>query len=212
MKTKLVTSFITGLSMIVLAGVASQALAQMGPNPNEVFIRDIQYRGTGCPGGTVGSNISTDAKAFTLLFDSFVAESGPGIPLSAGRKSCQLLVDMRFPQGWSFSLFSVDYRGYMNLERNTTGEISSTYFFQGQMSTPVFKKTNVRGPVSQDFHIRDTVGLDATVWSPCGASRALNINTSIATRAGMGTSAMIGVDSISGELTQVYGIQWRRCR
>ncbi len=35
------------------------------------------------------------------------------------------------------------------------------------------------GPLDQDYQIRDTLGINTVVWSPCGAVRSLNINADL---------------------------------
>lgn len=180
------------------------------PNPNEVHIQSIAYAGSGCPAGTVSESVAPDAKAFTLLFDSYVAEGGPGILLKESRKNCQIAVDLRFPQGWSYTIFDVDYRGYVRIDRGASGLQKSSYYFQGQSLGASLQSTFV-GPVDKDYHFRDTLGLDALVWSPCGMSRALNINTQVRVTTRASQRALMTIDSIDGQLTHVYGIKWRRC-
>ena len=109
--------------------------AANGPDPGQVTINKVSYAGTGCPAGTVAEMLSDDLKAFTLLFDSYVAEGGPGIPLSAGRKNCQIAVDMRVPQGWSYTIVQVDYRGFAQIDRGATGTQKTSYYFAGQPKT-----------------------------------------------------------------------------
>jgi len=46
-----------------------------------------------------------------MLFDSFVASVGAGIPITESRKNCQINVKMHVPNGWQFSVMTVDYRG-----------------------------------------------------------------------------------------------------
>lgn len=182
-----------------------------GPNPNQVQIQKIIYAGSGCPAGTVSELLAPDAKAFTLLFDSYVAEAGPEIPLSRSRVNCQIAVDLRFPQGWSYTLFDVDYRGYANLQSGTTGLQKTTYYFQGQRSAPSMQSL-FRGPFNNDYHVKDTLGISAVAWSPCGMTRALNLNTQVRVTAPSGRQAVMTLDSIDGELTHIYGIRWRRCQ
>ena len=156
---------------------------------------------------------SNDYKAFTLLFDEYVVEAGPGVSRREGRKACQINVDMQFPQGWSYSIMDVDYRGYVSLDRGVTGVAQSDYYFQGQRGSARLS-TTFRGPIDQDYEYRDSLGISAVVWSPCGASRSLNMKTQIRVdnnRARRGTG-LLTVDSVDGQLEQVYGIQWRRCR
>jgi len=200
--------FSTLLSLLSLSGLA---LGEIGPNPREVYINGISYAGSGCPAGSVSQVLSSDAKAFTLLFDSYIAEAGPGMPLSLARKNCQIAVDLRFPQGWSYSVFTVDYRGYARLDPGTSGQQVSSYYFSGQAKTGSLR-TNFYGPTERDYQIRDTLGLDAVVWSPCGANRALNMNTQVRVTASGRQRALLTVDSIDGELKHIYGIQWRRCQ
>lgn len=182
-----------------------------GPDPNTVSIKSIAYAGSGCPAGTVSESLAPDAKAFTLLFDSYVAEAGRGIPLRESRKNCQLAVDLRFPQGWSFTIVDVDYRGYASIDRGATGMQKTNYYFQGQRMGPSLQ-TTLRGPFNDDYHIRDTLGVDAVVYSPCGLTRALNLNTQVRVQARGSSQAFMTIDSIDGELTHIYGIKWRRCR
>jgi len=181
--------------------------------PTGVRIRNLSWAGSGCPAGTVAWNVAPDAMAFTLLFDSYVAEIGPGLPLSLGRKNCQILVDLDFPQGWSYSVFTVDYRGFFNLDSGVSGIQQSNYYFQGELLTARLQ-TKLNGPKVGDYQIRDSLGLDALVWSPCGAQRALNINSSVYLENKSGNPNARGTmttDSIDGKVTLIYGLQWRRC-
>lgn len=184
----------------------------LADSPAGVTIRGIAYAGSGCPAGSVAENISNDAKALTLLFDSYVAEVGPGVPFSEQRKNCQIAVDLQFPSGWSFSIIDVDYRGYASLEPGVIGTQKASYYFQGQSRTGNLQ-TNLYGPVTKDYHIRDTLGVDAQVWSPCGASRALNINSQVRVDNSRNTRArgVMTLDSVDAQITHVYGLQWRRC-
>lgn len=196
-----------GASLLAFAG---SALAQ---SPEYVRVRSLSYAGTGCPAGTVAENISPDHKAFTLLFDSYVAEAGPGIPLSAARKNCQLNVDLDFPPGWTYTIATVDYRGFVALDAGVTALQKSSYYFQGEFRTGELQ-TSFNVARQGDYQIRDVLGLSAYVWSPCGAQRSLNINTQVRVdnsrnRRGQG---LITTDSIDGTLTHVYGLTWRRCR
>ncbi len=71
----------------------------------------------------------------------------------------------------------------------------------------------MRGPIDLNYQIRDTLGLTALVWSPCGAQRALNINTEIRTDNSAFSSrhGLMTTDSIDGEVKLIYGLTWRRC-
>ena len=199
------------LLMLTVVSLSSMTKAEIGPDPRDVRINGISFAGSGCPAGSVSQNLSEDAKAFTLLFDSYVAEAGPGMPLSLSRKNCQIAVDLRFRQGWSYTIFTVDYRGYARLDPGTSGQQLSSYYFQGQTKTGNLRSL-FYGPTEKDYQIRDTLALDAMVWSPCGANRALNMNTQVRVAASGSKRALLTIDSIDGELKHIYGIKWRRCQ
>lgn len=197
------------MTVCVMFAVSAPAFAD---TPDYVTIRSISFAGSGCPAGTVAGNVSPDLTAFTLLFDQYIAEVGPGVPFSEKRKNCQLNIDFDFPPGWSYSLLTVDYRGYVSLDPRVTGLQQSSYYFQGQFATARLR-TPIVGPIDEDYQIRDTLGMSALVWSPCGAMRSININSEIRldnsrNRQGRG---LMTTDSIDGSVRLIYGIQWRRC-
>ncbi len=203
---------LTAAPLLLAALSATAAQAQ---SPDYVRVRGISYAGTGCPAGTVSQNVASDYQAFTLLFDSFVAETGPNAPFSAKRKNCQINLDLDFPAGWSFTVFTVDYRGYVSLDGGVNALQQSQYYFQGQAQTGRLR-TTMNGPTDRDYQIRDQLGVADQIWSPCGERRALNINAEVRldsanNQRGRG---VITLDSIDGSLktTQRYGLAWRRCR
>jgi hypothetical protein len=184
-----------------------------GAHPDWVKIHSLSWAGSGCPAGSVAENIAPDFTAFTLLFDSYVAEIGPGQPLSKSRRNCQILIDLDFPQGWSFTMFDADYRGYLSVEAGVSGSQQSQYYFQGETQTARLQ-TKLVGPYDGDYQMRDTLTLDAEVWSGCGAHRALIINTDVRlmnTSGGSKAQGLMTLDSVNGKVTHIYGMQWRRC-
>lgn len=137
---------------------------------------------------------------------------GPGIPYSQKRKNCQLSFNFDYPSGWSYALLVLDTRGYVSLERGVTGIQQTRFYFQGKLHTGSFM-TNFQGPRDGDYQVRDILGLSSQVFSPCGAHRALNLNTEIRldnSRNSRGLGLMT-TDSIDAGLKHTYSIVWRRC-
>lgn len=102
--------------------------------PSGVTIEGISYAGSGCNAGSVAGAISSDLSTVTLLYDSFIAQAGAGIQPAEARKNCQLNLQLKLPQGWQFSVFKADYRGYAFLQQGDKGVIKSTYYFSGDSS------------------------------------------------------------------------------
>jgi Domain of unknown function (DUF4360) len=192
---------------------AGSLSAQTAPDPSQVFIQRLTYAGPGCPTGSVAHNMARDAKAFTLIFSDFSAQVGPGIPLGKAKNSCRVTLDMRFPNGWSYSVFSVDYRGYMALDANVKGLQKSTYYFQATPGLARTMNSTFWGPSFRDYQVRDALPLSDVNWSPCGRTRAMNIDTEISVdnALNLSNSGELTIDSMDGEVRHIYGIQWQRC-
>lgn len=129
---------------LLLLAASSLSLATPtppGPNPNDVFIKTFTYGGSGCPAGTVRNATDSSKTILTLIYDQYIASIGPGTSVSDRRKNCQINLDIHYPQGWQFSLFSVDFRGFKDLEKYVTGKQLATYYFSGTTPQVMAKTT-----------------------------------------------------------------------
>ena len=201
-------------ALLAFAGTVGLMLTEASAfaAPEWFTIRSIVHAGTGCPAGTVAENISPDRQAFTILFDSFLAEAGPGIPLSASRKNCQLNIAFDCPAGWRYSLVSLDTRGFAALDHGVTGVQQTTFYFQGQPNQGSVSRT-FYGPLVEDYHQRDLVHVSSRPYGQCGrTARSLNINTSVRVDnlRNRGGSGLLTADSLDGSMIQTYGIVWER--
>lgn len=192
----------------MLFGMALGAMSLYAQD--NVRIRDIHYGGTGCPQGSMDSYISPDGQAMTLIFDQYVAEAGQGIPLSQGRKFCNLVLDLAIPAGYQYSVFKVDYRGFVDLRSGTNAQVQSSYYFSGSDARTNTRTVTAlfRGAMSGNYTKSDNIGVESMVWSPCGVERALNIKTAANVQ---GRNGLLTVDTVDGEFKQVYYLKWRRC-
>ncbi|EER29982.1 hypothetical protein D8B26_007256 [Coccidioides posadasii str. Silveira] len=181
------------------------------PDPDKVQIVGVTYGGTGCPSNTVSHVLSDDRQVMTLIFDEYVASIGPEVPITQNRKNCQLNINLRYPGGFQFSIFSADYRGYANLEKGITGTQKSTYYFSGQ-TQQTNTQTQWKGPFSGDFLLHDEAENTSTVWSPCGANGALNINSQIRlTSSDRNAQGIMTNDSLDASFKQIVHFRWREC-
>lgn len=213
--SSMIKALVSGLmGAALLAATAAQAQSS---RPSYVRVRGISHAGTGCPAGSVAVNISPDREAATFLFDEFVAEIGPGVPFSAKRKNCQISLDLAYPSGWQYEVVGMTHSGYVSLDRGITATQTVSLYFQGQSQTARLS-TTMRGPMDQDYRIRDVLSSGSTVTSPCGVQRALNINTSVnltSTSSSSWAQGLITVDKDPGDLPNGTGnliLKWSRCR
>jgi hypothetical protein len=202
------------IGSLALAAAAIATTIPVGesgtPNKNEVFINRITYNGSGCPADSVAAAISEDLTSFTLLFSNFIASSGPGIQAPENRKNCQVNVDIRYPQGWSYSIASIDYRGYVNVPEGVTAVQKANYYFSGSVAQSS-AETRFPGPRTEDYLVRNQIGISNLVWSRCGRIERGNVNAQVRLEGNLTQSAQITVDSIDGTVQQIFGLQWKQC-
>jgi hypothetical protein len=189
--------------------MAPMSAYAQAPDPSQVYVQSITYGGTGCPNGSMAHSFANDRKSFTLIFDSFVASTGSGVPITESRKNCQLNVNLHLPQGWQFSIGTADYRGYVNLPAGARAEQKSVYYFAGE--SQVTRKGSFVGPVAKDYLRRDELPLSTVVWSECGMVVPVNINAQVSITGAGSNSAQITTDSIDGKVRHILGLQWRTC-
>lgn len=199
------------LTFLGLASITATADTN-APHPDEVYIVNAVNSGNGCPSGTMAYNVSSDAKAITLMFSDFVAsaQGGPWGGSTRVQRHCRADINLRVPQGYSYALFNVDFRGYVQLSnRNASATQAANYSF-GSRALEI-GRVEFTGPLNQDYVTRRQLGLESLVWSPCGEHKTLTINTEVFATARSLAQSLITVDSIDGQISQTYGLKWRMC-
>ncbi len=168
------------------------------------------HGGSGCPDETVSAALSPDRVFLSVLYDAYQVEVGGVTGKTFDRKTCNLSIPVEVPDGFSISLFTVDYRGFNDLPNaQTSAQFQVEYFFAGRRG-PVFMR-NLRGPLEEDFTLTNTVGLQSGVWSGCGEDVILRTNTSIRLRAPGGSEALATLDSQDVQAALVFQLNIREC-
>lgn len=187
----------------IKASLAAATLitASVGPAfaAEKVEILGAEYGGNGCPDGSASVSVSPDGQELSILFDQFIAV---GNKAAERRKSCNMSIPIKVPQGFQISLYDADYRGYV--APSTTGRLRAEYFFAGQRG-PVFSRT-FRGET--DYNVRDKLATVADVWSRCGDSVNMRVNAAM-TASGQGMATVDSFDLSHRGL--VYHIKYRKC-
>jgi len=181
-----------------------------GPDPSTVYLSGLAYGGTGCPQGTVTQIFSDDKTTVTLIYDQYQAQIGPGIDPAQSRANCQLNFNLHYPGGWQYSVFTAEYRGYIQADKGVTGVQKSIYYFSGD-SRQCATQSNFNGPLTQDYNVVDTIDTTSTVWSPCGIQGMLNINSQVRLSGPANAQGYMTDDSFDGHFEHIIGIQWQKC-
>ncbi len=200
MSRSLLSTIFIALSVLTL-----QSQAQ------ELKLGQPAYGGNGCPGGTASVTVSPDRSALSILFDSYISEAGSITGRTLDRKSCNISVPVQVPQGYSVAVFQVDYRGYNLVPRGGMAKFDAEYFWAGARG-PRISRTFV-GPYNDNFSLSDGLIAETLVWTPCGTSVNLRVNTSMMARSnGRGDQTLAMVDSADISSGLIYHLQWKRCR
>ncbi|KAK7049326.1 hypothetical protein VNI00_005927 [Paramarasmius palmivorus] len=175
--------------------------------------------------------------AVTITFSAFEASAGPDIAVTLNRRNCQVSLNVHVPQGFSFAIVDVDYRGFYSLDDKVKAFHDSVYYFQGQIVQAEATSTLV-GPIpgnvslalcsnrshratsGKNYVYRDEFNLTPTIYSPCGEDssylvvpKILNINSQVrvdnsGNKKGYG---YIADDSIDASIKQTFNFQWLQC-
>lgn len=206
----MVSCLVRSLTVIAVTAISAIAYA------DDIQILPPSYGGTGCPIGTASVSLSPDQKAVSILFDQYAIEAGGSTGRSLDRKSCNLSIPVQIPQGYSISIFQIDYRGFNSLPWGARSQFNVEYFFNYGGSYPqtrgIRSSKSFSGPQSSDYGLTDQLGVEALIWTPCGAQANLRVNTSMmVTTNSRREQAMSTVDSADISAGIVYHVQWRRC-
>jgi hypothetical protein len=183
------------------------------PPPGAVRAGIVTINGSGCPPGTAAVAVSPDNSNLHAIYSNYLAAVGAGARPTDFRKNCQLAVKVDVPQGFTFGVTQVDYRGFVHLEPGATGTLRRYYYFQG-MPAPPYRSHTWQGPQDDDWYVTDTVDVGMPVYRPCGETGNLHINTELRVSAGTSdpaTSSYLAMDSTDVYTATVYRFAWKRC-
>lgn len=194
--------------VIAVIGSALTAEAQLAKG---IRLGAPEYGGTGCPAGTASVSLSPEEDAISVLFDQFMVEAGSTTGRRVDRKACLLSIPVTIPQGYSVSVIQVDYRGFNVIPANGAYTRLNTEYFWAGIRGPSYSRV-FSGPNNQDFTLTNGILAQSLVWTPCGASINLRVNTSIMAQSNNRMDqTMMGVDSADITSGLIYHVQWRRC-
>ena len=185
-----------------------------GFDPSQVYIEAISYASSGCKAGSVAISPSQDWTVVTLAFDSYIASIGPGISFVERCKNYNINFRLHYPQGLTFALYKTDYYGCVDLQTNVKATQESSYLFASQSPPPPPPFiSHWTGPKAKNYRLTDTLVGGAVVWSPCGASTTLKINTQVYLDNSLnpGGTGYITTDVIDHKVRTLLGIQWKQC-
>ena len=189
----------------VLAGLALAA-TMVGPalaaGPS---IGKLGVGGTGCPAGTASASLTGGGTVLSLKFSSYRASAGGA--RSFDRKTCGVSIPLTVPAGKTVAIVGVSYGGRTSLPSGASARLSAEIFFAGGKG-PVATRT-ISGPSNGKFTFSTaSVG---TVWSACGASLNLRVNSSLLVKTTRGRTASTSIRSQDVGAALIYQLKYKSC-
>ncbi len=195
-------------SKVVVAAVLSMSASAMAQS---LRLGEPAYGGTGCPAGTASVSVSPAGDAVSILFDQYVAEAGRTTARRIDRKSCNITIPVSVASGYSVAVFAVDYRGYNAVPSGGVARFDAEYFWAGSRGPRISRVFN--GPINDIYSLTDNLLATTLVWTPCGASVNLRINSSMMAQSNSRMDqTMATVDSADISSGLIYHLQFRRCQ
>ena len=203
--------------MMMAAMVAPATAANAAPSPvpsQNMKVSVVSVNGSGCPPGSATVTVSPDNETFTVVYSKYTAQAGVGTRPTDFRQNCQLALNVRVPQGYTYAIAGAEYRGFGHLEPGAFGYQAANYYFQGEAHSTLIQH-NINGPLDGLWQSNDQVGIAALTYLRCGAQRYLNVNTELRVATGSSnrwtTTSFISMDSTDVSLNTVYHVSWKRC-
>ena len=192
------------ISRLALGGLTALAmLSAAAPSFAASSIGKLGVGGTGCPAGTVSAALG--ANQLSLKFSKYVASAGGA--RSFDRKACGISVPFTVPSGQSVAIVGVQYKGLNKLPSGATATLRTETFFAGGKG-PVVSRT-FKGPSSGSYSFTSVAS--APVWSACGASFNLRINSSLLVKTSGGKSASSSVRLQDVAAGLIYQLKYKSC-
>lgn len=197
------------------AGFFDDLIAGSRFNPNDISIESIEHGGDGCRPGTVSVILSPNASELTVLFDDFQTRVGADVANS--KRTCEVKVKIKKPRLWSYKIDSVDFRGFIHLDRGVRAE--QKVDFQNGPSHAGFNKSfgyqQWVGPTTENYllqTIKPLNGPDLLSCLPAKKSVELKLRSTIELKGGGGhQGGMMAVDSVDGRVVHRYRLSWISC-
>lgn len=199
------------MTNLLLVAVTALLVSEATMAQSGIRLGSPSYGGSGCPVGTASVTLSPSEDALSILFDAFSASAGSSTGKRVDRKSCNLSIPVTIPQGYSVAVIQTDYRGFNFVPSSGAYTRLNTEYFWAGIRGPMFSKL-FTGPQNRDFTTSNGIIAESLVWTPCGASVNLRVNSSIMAQSNSRMEQTdIMVDSADITAGLVYHLQWRRC-
>ncbi|MBF0363186.1 MAG: DUF4360 domain-containing protein [Oligoflexia bacterium] len=178
LKTKI---FKLGIVGALLIGAAfTYAGNNQGNHHKKNFVTPIfgtpNAAGTACKGGVINYEYYVEEGKLIFSLEGYQAAAGGMTGKRIDRKTCNIAIPVSLPEKVSIGLAMKQLNGWAQMPSGGSAKLRTETFFAGESGVVVERDFN--GSESNN----DNGGWDEenqTLWSPCGITNNLRINTSL---------------------------------
>ena len=207
-KTILFTALLSQIIFSTHASLGHKSKAQQASLKPQIEIGEIGHGGSGCPIDSI-SNIHSPQLDKKVIFKPLeyhlkIGDSKRRIV----RRSCNLSIPVKIPQGISVAFYHLNFKGSLDLEKGTSLRFSAEYFIAGKRG-PKIKRTFTETKL-KSFQIGPEDNTPA-LWSECGENVNLRINTALLLRSKGTKKGQASLKSIQIGKDLKGAIKWKKC-
>ena len=194
--------------------VAALPQIDMAP-PAAPSVGRVSALGTGCRKDTTDVLYTGANKGFTIRFADYALELNQSMPQSRMDRDCIISVEILSPNGLSYAVTGLKYRGFAVLEEGVTARQLVDYTFVGvaQGGAPKRQTSELMGPWDDSFQFADQLSGSELSWSDCATQRTLLLNTRLslinANPKRQGYLSLSAVDADTSQLEITF--DWKPC-
>ena len=136
----------------------------------------VSYSGSACPAQSVSVRLSNNKNLLKINFKKYSVDTS-GKNRKNLRKKCNIIIPIQVKKGWSVSLISANYYGKQTLPSGSYSNVTTAYSFAGKRGVKFH--TSFKGPNHKTYNLHDPLSNFANVWSKCGGTAKIRINSSV---------------------------------
>ena len=164
-----------GLAALAVVVVVAARMSAAGPDPSQFYLQSLALGGTGCPQGTFGQAMADTRTIETTAFDTYIAVSGPSIPATELRKTCQLNLNFNVPVAPASAVVTLTTHGFAQLKAGQSAQVTSVFTWNGEIVKTV--STTIAGPTSGNY--TQTASVLLTSAGGVASVQPLNVTSTV---------------------------------
>lgn len=164
-----------------------------------------EFAGNGCPAASATVYMGDSADDIFMFFHQYVAKAGGASKKSLVRKSCSVAIPITIPAGIKVGLYNLNYFGDKVIPKGGKGQLKLEQFFVGQQGVTTVK--TFAGKSDSSFIVGEVENTVSTIWTKCGESSNLRINSSLLVK----TNAKQEETILKMDGLLAFGLIWEAC-